>query len=226
MTQAEDADIELMISHAEMTGHRVENNVQWLGWMCLDCTVKSTKWDVPLITKKDEEDCGGCRYPAHSCPKEGCKWVNHPEFQNVIIRPGWDSYFLDIAQAVAARGDCTRRQVGAVIVDQNHRVMATGYNGAAPGGPSCLAGDCPRGRMSKEVVVPGSSYDTGAGACIALHAEQNALLYSSWTQNQQATCYVTCEPCEGCMRMLTGSGVKRVVWRDEKNAIISLALQG
>jgi dCMP deaminase len=113
------------------------------------------------------------------------------------VRPGWDDYFLNIAQAVSARADCTRRQVGAVIV-RERRIVSTGYNGAPSGHLGCLSdGACPRGQHfalgpfdnnfckcgnpwpCPEWAVPGSSYDTGPGACVALHAEQNALLYAS-----------------------------------------------
>lgn len=122
-------------------------------------------------------------------------------------RPDWDTYFLGIARAVAARADCTRRQVGCVIVDADHRILATEYNGAHPGGPSCLAGECPRGQSD---VAPGSSYDTGAGACIALHAEQNALLFAR-ASVKGATLYCTDAPCGGCSRMIQGAGIGRVV---------------
>ena len=52
--------------------------------------------------------------------------------------PTWDDYFLGIASAVAARAKCTRRRVGAVLTIE-HRIIATGYNGAAPGEP-CVTG--------------------------------------------------------------------------------------
>lgn len=61
-------------------------------------------------------------------------------------RPDWDDWAFGIVNAVATRGDCTRRRVGALIVDTNHRIAGAGYNGGRPGGPSCLEGDCPRGR--------------------------------------------------------------------------------
>lgn len=132
-------------------------------------------------------------------------------------RVGWDQYFLDIAKAVSARADCTRRQCGAVIV-KDHRIVATGYNGGPAGGKSCLKGECPRGLLSYAELPPGasdtaSSYDTGAGTCIALHAEQNAVMYSDQAARRDATIYVTDEPCGGCMRMLTGSGLLMAVWR-------------
>lgn len=62
------------------------------------------------------------------------------------MRPNWDGYFLGVAEAVAVRADCTRRRIGAVIVDPDRRIVSTGYNGAPSGQPGCLsAGACPRG---------------------------------------------------------------------------------
>ena len=129
-------------------------------------------------------------------------------------RPDWNDYFLTIAEAVSRRADCTRRRVGAVIVDRDHRIVSTGYNGAEAGGPSCLKGDCPRGRQTATQVAPGSSYDTGAGACIALHAEQNAIMYAGQARCVDSSLYVTTEPCDGCLRMIRASGLAMVVWPD------------
>lgn len=120
------------------------------------------------------------------------------------MRPDWDAYFLNVAKAVSLRGDCLRRQVGAVIVDGDRRIVSTGYNGAPPGGPSCLAGECPRGRSS---VPPGSSYDTGPGSCIALHAEQNAIMWGDPSRVVRSTIYVTEKPCGACERMIHGLGM-------------------
>lgn len=125
-------------------------------------------------------------------------------------RPDWRDYFLDIAAAVKGRGDCLRRQVGAVLVRPDQTIASTGYNGAWRGGPSCLAGECPRGRSDVE---HGSSYDTGPGACIALHAEQNALLFAR-EDTTGFTMYLTTAPCDGCMKLLRGARLRAVVWPD------------
>lgn len=130
-------------------------------------------------------------------------------------RPDWDNYFIDLAHSVAERADCSRRKVGAVIVKSN-RVVATGYNGAPSGGPSCLAGECPRGRSN---VPSGSSYDTGAGACIALHAEQNAILWSDRADREGATIYITTAPCDGCCRLIAGSGLEWVAYPWDETVI-------
>lgn len=154
-------------------------------------------------------------------------------------RPDWDDYFLGIARAVSARADCTRRRVGAVIVKDN-RIVSTGYNGAPAGEPGCLtAKGCLRGRHylrpeivtvisvapivvedmcacgstwpCPEAVKPGSSYDTGSGACIAVHAEANALLYADYDRCKGAVLYCTDEPCEGCARLVKAAGITRTV---------------
>lgn len=124
-------------------------------------------------------------------------------------RPSWDEYYLAIARAVSARADCSRRKVGAILVNQHNRHRGSGYNGGRSKGPSCLRGECPRGRSD---VAPGSSYDTGAGACIAIHAEQNLIMDTTPEERMDGTIYITDEPCGGCLRMLQGSNVIRIVW--------------
>lgn len=121
-------------------------------------------------------------------------------------RPGWDDYFLAVAGTVSTRADCTRRQVGCVIVDVEHRVLSTGYNGSAPGGPSCLAGECPRGLLSYAQLPANGSYDN----CHAVHAEANALLFAR-ASCRGATVYLTDQPCPTCRRLLAAAGIARIV---------------
>lgn len=119
-------------------------------------------------------------------------------------RPGWDAYFLAIAASVSARADCTRAQHGAVIV-KDRRIVSTGYNGSPAGGASCLAGECPRGRLSKDE-LPSNHADYSN--CIALHAEQNAIAY---TREHGDTIYITGEPCDMCSKLIKAAGIERVV---------------
>lgn len=146
-------------------------------------------------------------------------------------RPDWDEYFLSIAQAVAARADCTRRQVGAVIVRQQ-RIVATGYNGAPAGMPGCLSGACPRGHHRQitfdngswcacghpwpcpDYHAPGSGYNTPAGYCIAIHAEANAILYAGRERCLAAILYITHHPCDGCAKLIWAAGIARIICPD------------
>lgn len=175
--------------------------------------------------------CGGCGASDGDCynlvvhMRQGvcCSYCYHPLVPDPPLRPDWDEYFLDIAKAVATRADCTRRHAGAVIVGDDHRIVSTGYNGAPSGELGCLtAGACPRGRQTTTDVTPGSSYDTGAGSCIAVHAEANALIYGEYARFKGATIYVVSltpdgslheqqSPCGGCERLIKGAGIARVV---------------
>lgn len=134
------------------------------------------------------------------------------------IRPDWDEYFLDIAQLVAKRSTCLRRSYGAVIVKDNI-IVSTGYNGAARGEPNCIdVGECAR---EKYKVPKGERYEL----CVAVHAEQNAIIAGDPVKMQGSTIYVagyahdggpaSAEPCLLCRRMIKNALIKRVVFLDE-----------
>lgn len=124
-----------------------------------------------------------------------------------LVRPDWNEYFAAIATAVSARADCRRRKVGAVIVDKDHRIISTGYNGAPPGQPGCLEGACPRGLASTSEIAPFSSYDN----CISIHAEANAILFAR-TSLVGTSIYITCKPCFTCWKLIAGAGISTIYY--------------
>lgn len=132
-------------------------------------------------------------------------------------RPNPVEWGFIVALAVSTRGECTRRQVGAVIIDRAGRIAGAGYNGTYRGARSCLDGACPRGSSGVE---SGSSYDTGPGACIAVHAEVNALLdVSDKNRLESSELYVTAQPCEGCLKILRNTQIYKIFWLDEEGSI-------
>ena len=96
--------------------------------------------------------------------------------------------------------DCTP------VLVHDRRIIATGYNGAAPGRPDCLEGACPRGQLGYDVVPGLGDYDRPgtAGFCIAIHAEVNALLFAT-RDTKGATAYITDPPCPGCRKALAAA---------------------
>lgn len=126
----------------------------------------------------------------------------------------WDQYGLEMAKTASLRADCTRRKVGAVLMLPDHSIVVAGYNGGPSKGASCLAGECPRGRLSRTELASDSAYDTGEGTCVSLHAEWNVLLRASWDQMKGATLYVTDNPCHICRNLIAGTQIDRVVWPD------------
>ena len=79
------------------------------------------------------------------------------------------NYYLDIAQTVAARGTCLRRNFGAIIV-KNDEIISTGYVGAPRGRQNCCdLGYCTREKLN---VPRGERYEL----CRSVHAEANAII--------------------------------------------------
>lgn len=122
-------------------------------------------------------------------------------------------YYLNIAKAVAQRSTCIRRQYGAVIV-KNDEIIATGYNGSARGEENCCdVGTCWRERNN---IPHGQQYEK----CVAVHAEQNAIISAPRDKLIGSTIYIYGEengkpiearPCEICHRMIINAGIENVV---------------
>ena len=115
----------------------------------------------------------------------------------------WDEYFLNLARETATRSNCVRRQHGAVIV-RNRRIRSTGYNGPPSGHAHCDQGACPRANSDE---TSGWAYDS----CVAIHAEANAILYSSPEQREGGSIYITGVPCFTCAKLIANSGITEVV---------------
>lgn len=121
------------------------------------------------------------------------------------MRPSIDEYYIEMAQLVAKRGTCARRQVGCVLVDQRKRVLSTGFNGVPAGHPHCT--DTPCGGE-------GGKSGEGLNLCRAAHAEQAALLHCPDVMKIH-TAYVTTSPCVDCTRLLLLSSCQRIVFLEE-----------
>lgn len=104
---------------------------------------------------------------------------------------------MGLAKAAKTRATCPARQVGCVIVDKDHNVIATGYNGSAPGDVHCSDVGC--------LVVDGHCKRT-------LHAEANAIDRCSRWKRRGGSIYCTVFPCVTCATLLTKSGIAEVVY--------------
>lgn len=125
-----------------------------------------------------------------------------------MTRPSWDAWATELAHTVSTRADCTRAQVGAVLLSRTHRVLAVGYNGLPAGIPGCAsAGNCPRGKLSTEECARNSDYSN----CPAIHAEANAIYHADPFELPGATLYVTRKPCPACTTLIAAAGIGRVV---------------
>lgn len=123
-----------------------------------------------------------------------------------MTRPSWEEYFMEIAQLVARRSTCLRRQVGAVVV-KDKNILATGYNGTPSGITHCSEVGCLRQRLH---VPSGERHEL----CRGLHAEQNAIIQAAkhGVNIGDTTLYCTNSPCIICSKMIINAGVKRIIY--------------
>ncbi|SRR6266496_4008781 len=129
---------------------------------------------------------------------------------DIIWSESPDEMWLGLCRDVAEQADCTRREVGAIIV-RDGKMVSTGAN-RIPKGPGCKsAGACPRGRFSYGEVCSETSYDRGNGTCFAVHAEAYAIIRASLADMIGATIYCTDRPCHNCRLLIVGAGISRIV---------------
>lgn len=131
-------------------------------------------------------------------------------------RPDKDNYYLSIARAVAARSTCLHHKYGAVIVN-NDEIVSTGYNGAPRGEKNCCdKGICYRDNHSVPIDPQAAQHGNKYGVCVAVHAEQNAVISASRKDMLGATLYIASPDttpvlCNICDRLIKNAGIARVV---------------
>ncbi|HOT44729.1 MAG TPA: cytidine/deoxycytidylate deaminase family protein [Spirochaetota bacterium] len=120
-------------------------------------------------------------------------------------RPGWDDYFMKLAEDVSTRSTCIRRSVGAIIV-KDKRILSTGYNGAPTDISHCTEETCLRTKFN---VPSGERHEL----CRGLHAEQNAIIQAAYhgVSIKDATIYITHQPCSICTKMLINAGIRTII---------------
>ena len=117
----------------------------------------------------------------------------------------WDEYFMGLAHLSAMRSKDPSTQVGAVIVDQEHKVVGIGYNGLPIG---CSDDEFPWDRE-------GGMLETKYA--FVVHAELNAILNST-RDLHGGTLYVSLFPCNECAKAIIQSGIRKIVYEDDKYA--------
>jgi dCMP deaminase len=122
----------------------------------------------------------------------------------MMRKPSFDEIYMELAEKLALRSHCVKAQVGAVLT-KDTRIVSLGYNGPPAGTHNC----------DVEWPETGCARDSKGSCSLALHAEQNAILYA--TKNnvsmENATLYVTLAPCIACARVIFTIGIKKVFYK-------------
>jgi dCMP deaminase len=124
----------------------------------------------------------------------------------------WDEFFINLAKSVSLKSKDPSTKVGSVIVDEEDRVVSTGYNGFIKG--------CDESQLSWE--RPFKYFQV-------IHAEMNALLFAK-RDLKNCKIYITDMPCDNCLKHVIQAGIKEIHYdkpdimknrgtRDQKEAI-------
>ena len=122
------------------------------------------------------------------------------------IRPSWDEYFMEVANAISKRATCDRGRSGCVIA-RDKQILVTGYVGSPKGLPHC---DDVGHQMRKVLHEDGSV----SSHCVrTVHAEQNAICQAArqGISIDGATLYCRMTPCRTCAMLIINCGIVRVV---------------
>lgn len=117
----------------------------------------------------------------------------------------WDQYFMGIAELSAMRSKDPNTSVGACIVDADNKILSVGYNGMPHG---CSDDEYPWEREHDDPLNTKYLY--------VCHAELNALLNYTGTNLKNSRIYTTLFPCNECTKALIQSGIKEVIFMEDK----------
>ena len=105
-------------------------------------------------------------------------------------------YAMALAEVASLRSEDPFRKVGAAALDADNRVIATAYNGLAPGF------DAPSGFWD----------DREGRQKFMLHAEVN--LCSLFKRGEAKLVATTTMPCTSCMQTLCAYGIEEIYFRE------------
>lgn len=118
----------------------------------------------------------------------------------------WDEYFMGVAKLSSMRSKDPNSQVGACIVSQDNKILSMGYNGFPIG---CSDDEFPWSREGEPEKTK-QLYVT--------HSELNAILNYRGGSLEGAKLYVSLFPCNECAKAIIQSGIKTVIYEDDKYA--------
>ena len=124
----------------------------------------------------------------------------------------WDEYFMSISLLAAQRSKDPNTQVGCCIVSgkdspyPENVIISTGYNGF------------PYGCSDDEFPWDRSGAPNATKYPFVVHSELNAILNAGGKSLVGAKLYVSLFPCNECAKAIIQSGIKEVVYWEDKYA--------
>ena len=112
-------------------------------------------------------------------------------------RLSWDEYFIQLAVDISKRSPDSQTKHGAILVNDSHEIIATGYNGFL--------------RDVDDSILPNFRPDKYK---YMIHAEKN-ILFSCARQGKSTLdkiLYITGKPCDQCLQCIWQAGIKEIIY--------------
>ena len=124
----------------------------------------------------------------------------------------WNKYFMSLCNLISMKSKDESTNFGAMIVNDDHQIIATGYNSL----PKDVDDNDPDKQKRPD------KYEW------FVHAEENAICNAASIGNKVKGCniYVNGMPCARCMRKIINSGIKRVIVDERANKIFMKKTKG
>jgi dCMP deaminase len=120
------------------------------------------------------------------------------------MKPSWDEFFLNLCETIKIRSPDPKTKVGSVLVSEDHRVIANGYNGLPSGCDENI--DWTDRILVRKMII---------------HSEVNTILYAQ-SRYKNATLYTSLSPCCECIKVIAAAGIKRVIYSNEYKDILEV----
>ena len=104
-----------------------------------------------------------------------------------------------MAEIAASRSPDPNKQVGAILVSKNNRLLSQGYNGL-PEKINESSVDWTNRPFIKKIII---------------HAEINCLLYSQIIPPEGSKLYCTLSPCIECLKVIKAYNIDTVYFKEE-----------
>lgn len=127
----------------------------------------------------------------------------------------WDDYFMATAVLSSQRSKDPVTQVGAVIVNEDNRIVAIGYNGFPT---HCNDDEFPWYKAADVSDLVEDFDPINDKKMFVVHAEANAILNKNCANLKNTRLYTTLFPCNECAKLIVQSGISKIYYMSDKYA--------
>lgn len=121
----------------------------------------------------------------------------------------WDETWMEICKTIAKRSKDPVRKIGALIVNDDHKIVSLGYNGM----PNVIEG------LDNDKIYPWTKHQDNFEDnkfAYVVHAELNAILNAGQSV-KGCTLYVNYNCCNECCKAIVQAGIKKVIYMNKKD---------